>query len=198
MRDTAARPNRLAESPHRPRRQYSSSTALRVFLSSAECGGRANQGSDVSEAGRVPGITDRRAWRPTRWLLLQDEERERSEWPLGLPRLVRSGKRSERSSWRLLDHESGSAGVLAGRQESGDRQAPPRPHGQRRRRTRARAKAQLRAERQPRPERRRRGTCRVWRMGGAIRLGGKLLLPLRRGHQSNVGENARTVAVWDG
>jgi hypothetical protein len=38
-----------------------------------------------------------------------------------------AGKRSEGWAWRLLGHESDSAGVLAGRHESGDRQAPLRP-----------------------------------------------------------------------
>ncbi len=35
-----------------------------------------------------------------------------------------TGKSSERSSWRLLDHKSDSAGALAARHESRDRQAP--------------------------------------------------------------------------
>jgi hypothetical protein len=75
-----------------------------------------------------------------------------------------TGKRPERSSWRLLDHMSDSAGALAGRHESGDRQAPLRPDSRRRRRTLVHAKAQLRADRQPRPERRRRGASRDWRL----------------------------------
>jgi hypothetical protein len=72
-----------------------------------------------------------------------------------------TGKRSGRSSWRLLAHKSDSAGVLAGRRESGDWQAPSRPPSRRRRRTRVHGKAQLRADRQPRPERRRRGVPRL-------------------------------------
>lgn len=39
-----------------------------------------------------------------------------------------TGKRFEGWTWRLLGHESGRAGMLAGRHESGDRQAPLRPH----------------------------------------------------------------------
>jgi hypothetical protein len=38
-----------------------------------------------------------------------------------------TGKSSERSSWRLLDHKSDSAGALAARHESRDRQAPSWP-----------------------------------------------------------------------
>jgi hypothetical protein len=36
-------------------------------------------------------------------------------------------QRSPRLSWRLLRHESDSAGALAGRHTSGDRHAPSRP-----------------------------------------------------------------------
>ena len=38
-----------------------------------------------------------------------------------------TGKSSKRSSWRLLDHKSDSAGALAARRESRDRQAPSWP-----------------------------------------------------------------------
>ena len=87
-----------------------------------------------------------------------------------------SGKRSEGSTWRLLGHESGSAGVLAGRHGSGDWQALLRPHPRHQRRTRVRAKAQLRAERQPRPERRRRGASRDWRISGPRTTAARALL----------------------
>jgi hypothetical protein len=68
--------------------------------------------------------------------------------------------------------------VLAGRHESGDRQAPLRPHRRHQHRTRVRAKAQLRAELQPRPERRRRGVSPDWRDVGT-RGGPTLRLALR-------------------
>jgi hypothetical protein len=82
------------------------------------------------------------------------------------PRFRPTGKRFEGWTWRLLGHESGSAGMLAGRHESGDRQAPLRPHRPHHRHTRVHAKAQLRAERQPRPETRQRGESRDWREAG--------------------------------
>ena len=83
-----------------------------------------------------------------------------------------TGKRFEGWTWRLLGHESGSAGMLAGRHESGDRRAPLRPHRPHHRHTRVHAKAQLRAERQPRPETRQRGESRDWRRAGpAISFG---------------------------
>ena len=93
-----------------------------------------------------------------------------------------TGKRSERSSWRLLGHESGSAAVLAARHESGDRQAPQRHQP----RTRVHAEAQLRAERRPRPETPRRGASRDWRIGGARRRAGRDSLSLRTGITSVV------------
>ncbi len=79
-------------------------------------------------------------------------------------------KRCERSTGRLLSHESDSAEALAGRRESGDRQAPSRPHRRRPRRTRVRAKARLRAGGKPRPDPRRRGASRDWRQTGQRQL----------------------------
>ena len=61
-----------------------------------------------------------------------------------------TGKRSGGWTWRLLGHESGSAGMLASRHESGDRQAALRPHRPHQRHTRVHAKARLRADRHPR------------------------------------------------
>ena len=63
-----------------------------------------------------------------------------------------TGKRSARSSWRLLDHKSESAAALAGRHKSTGRQAPSRAPSRRRRHTRVHAKVQPRADRHPRLE----------------------------------------------
>jgi hypothetical protein len=61
--------------------------------------------------------------------------------------LVQPGSDPSARAWRLLGHESDSAGALAGRHASGDRQAPSRPHCRRRRRARVRAEARARDDR---------------------------------------------------
>ena len=82
---------------------------------------------------------------------------------------------------RLLGLKSDSAGAVAGRQRSRDRQAPSRPHCSRWRRTRVHAKAQPRGDRHPRLESRRPGASRVWRAAGPYGILCAALLCPRRG-----------------
>jgi len=89
--------------------------------------------------------------------------------PLASDRLlgfVHPGRDSRARSGACSAYESDSAGLLAERHETGDRQAPSRLHGRRRRGTRVHAKAQLRADRRRRLDGLRRDALEIGRIAG--------------------------------